>query len=51
MKVRVKKTKAGENGRHQTLRIEGQPLKVFQQEVGVRGVTWVDLGIKGIVNL
>lgn len=34
LKERVKKGEAGEDGRHWILRIEGQPLKDFKQEVG-----------------
>lgn len=34
LKERVKKGEAGEGGRHQILRREGQPLNNFKQEAG-----------------
>lgn len=34
LKEKVKKGEAGEGGRHQNLRTEGQPLKDFEQKEG-----------------
>lgn len=34
LKESVQKADAGEDSRHQILRTEGQPLKVFKQEMG-----------------